>query len=206
MTTQLDMFIYGVVYVAISLILGSLTLYLFIRIFNFLTKGIDDIQEIKQNNIAVSLINSAIVFSVALFISEAADAAMEAFKNNIFSYAGPSTLTYKLTIYGIMLSHFVLAALISFAVLWLAICIFMKLTTAIDEFAEIKKNNIAVGIFMAAFILSMAVIIKPGVGRLLKGIIPFPEVSSSPRTAQMLHRDSCGVGFHERDGVARIQS
>jgi hypothetical protein len=84
-------------------------------------------------------------------------------------------------IYGIMISHFILAAVISFIVLWIAIQLFIHLTRSIYEFSEIKKNNVAVGIFLAVFIISMSLIMKPGVGRLLKGIVPFPRVSSSPR-------------------------
>jgi len=64
--------------------------------------------------------------------------------------------------------------------------IFIRLTRSIDEFAEIKKNNHAVGIFLSAFIISIALIIKPGVGKLLKGIVPFPEVSSSPRVSTLV--------------------
>ncbi len=183
MTTQFDVFLYGLVYLLVSLVFGTLTLFIVLKCFNVLTRDIDDMEELRNNNIAVSLINSAIVFSTALFISESVGASMEAFKNNIFDYAGPATAFFKLKIYGIMLAHFVLSVVLAFLVLWLSIQIFIHLTRSLDEFAEIKKNNHAVGIFLAVFILSMALILKPGVGKLLKGIVPFPEVSSSPRAS-----------------------
>ena len=186
MTTQIDILIYGIVYIMVSLVMGLLTLFIFFKAFNLVTRGIDDVQEIKNNNVSVALVNSAVVVSVALFISEAAEAAMEAFKNTVFSYASVATLQYQLTIFGIMVVHFALAAVIAFAVLWLAVMIFIRLTRSIDEFAEIKKNNHAVGIFLSAFIISIALIIKPGVGKLLKGIVPFPEVSSSPRVSTLV--------------------
>lgn len=185
MSTQLDVFIYGLVYVLVSLVFGTLTLFLVLKGFNALTRGIDDMKEIRLNNVAVALVNAAIVFSVALFVSEAVEAAMEAFKNNIFLFAGETALGYKLKIYGIMLAHLVLAALISFMVLWLSIQIFIHLTRSIDEFTEIGKNNHAVGIFLAVFIISMALILKPGVGKLLKGIIPFPQVTGTPRISYL---------------------
>jgi uncharacterized membrane protein YjfL (UPF0719 family) len=183
MTTQLDVLIYGLVYVAVSLVMGTLTLFVFFKAFNALTRGINDIQEIRQNNVSVAMVNSAMVFSVALFISEAAEASMEAFKNTIFNYAVSISFTGKLAIYGIMLAHFVLAAAISFLILWISIALFVRLTRTIDEFAEIKKNNQAVGIFLSVFIISMALILKPGVGKVLRGLIPFPQVSSSPRVS-----------------------
>ena len=197
MSTQLDVFIFGLVYVVISLVFGTFTLYLFLRVFSALTRDIDDFEEIKKNNIAVALVSSAIIVSVALFVGEAVGAAMEAFKNNIFGYTGTASLMFKVKTYIIMFIHFVLSVLISFFVLWLSMTVFTLLTRKIDEFAEIKKNNQAVGIVLAAFILSMALILKPGVGRLLKGIIPFPEVSNSPRAALILEMNS----FRSPDSV-----
>jgi len=188
MSTQLDVFIYGLVHVLVSLVFGTMTLFLVLKGFNALTRGIDDMKEIRLNNVAVSLVNGAIVFSVALFVSEAVEAAMEAFKNNIFLFAGETALGYKLKIYGIMLGHLVLAAIISFMVLWISIQIFIRLTRSIDEFAEISKNNHAVGIFLAVFIISMALILKPGVGKLLKGIVPFPQVTGTPRVSLVENR------------------
>ncbi len=186
MTTQFDVFIYGLVYLLVSVIFGTITLFIVLKFFTILTRDIDDMEELRNNNIAVSLINSAIVFSTALFISESIGVSMEAFKNNIFDYAGPASASFKLKIYGIMLSHFILSVVLAFLVLWLSIQIFIHLTRSLDEFAEIKKNNHAVGIFLAVFILSMALILKPGIGKLLKGIVPFPEVSSSPRASTKL--------------------
>jgi uncharacterized membrane protein YjfL (UPF0719 family) len=186
MSTQLDVLIYGLVYVIISLVFGSLTIFLFLKVFNALTRDIDDFEEMRRNNVAVALVNAAIIFSVALFISEAVAAAMEAFKNNIYNYGGSTTMMYKMKIYIIMFTHFTLSVILSFGVLWLSMKFFTILTTSIDEFAEIKKNNQAVAILLSVFIISMALILKPGIGKLLKGIIPFPEVSSSPRTSMML--------------------
>ena len=186
MSTQLDVFVYGLVYVILSLLFGTLTLFLFMKVFSALTRNIDDFQEIRRNNIAVALVNAAIIFSVALFIGEAVGAAMEAFKNNIYNYGGSTTLMYKMKIYIIMFIHFALSVVLSFGMLWLSMKIFTMLTTTIDEFAEIKNNNQAVAIILAVFIVSMALILKPGVGKLLKGIIPFPEVSSSPRASLVM--------------------
>ena len=195
MSTQFDVFLFGLVYVIVSLVFGTFTLYLFLRVFSALTRDIDDFEEIRKNNIAVALVSSAIILSVALFVGEAVGAAMEAFKNNIFGYTGTSTVMFKIKTYIIMFTHLVLSVLISFGVLWLSMTVFTFLTRTIDEFAEIKKNNQAVGIVLAAFIIAMALILKPGVGSLLKGLIPFPDVSSSPRSTLML--DTHGTFAHD---------
>ena len=58
MSTQLDVFVYGLVYVILSLLFGTLTLFLFMKVFSALTRNIDDFQEIRRNNIAVALVNA----------------------------------------------------------------------------------------------------------------------------------------------------
>lgn len=172
--TQTSMLVYGLVYLGVSLIFGTLTVFLFFKLFNVLTRKIDDMQEIKQNNVAVAILNAAVVFAVALFISEAIESAMEAFKNNIVVFGSQLSSGQKVKTYFIMLAHFVIAVLISFLVLWLSIRIFVGLTRSIDEFDEIKKNNQSVAIIMAVVILAMSIIIKPGIGKLLKGFISYP--------------------------------
>ena len=196
--TQGAMLLYGLVYTLIALIFGTLILFLLFKLFNALTRNIDDMREIRQNNVAVALVNSAVVFSVALFISESVMSAMEAFKNNIIVFGSELNSLQKVKTFGIMLAHFLIAAVLSFFILWLSMRIFVALTRSVDEFAEIKKNNQAVGILLSVVIISMTIIIKPGVGKLLKGIIhyPLPRARSSvmplrvPRTNRTQQRPS----------------
>ncbi len=206
MTTQFDIFLYGLIYVLVSLVFGTITIFLFIKVFNALTRDIDDMAEMRGNNVAVALINAAIIFSVALFIEESVGAAMEAFKNNIFNYVGSTTLMFKIKIYIVMFIHFSLAIIISFFVLWLSMKFFTILTASIDEFAEIKKNNQAVAIFLSVFVISMALILKPGMGKLLKGIIPLPEVSSSPRTELRVRWTEQYVMVFDRNKKATVDT
>ena len=47
----------------------------------------------------------------------------------------------------------------------------------IDEFKEIKGNNIAVSIFLSVIIIAIALLLEPGLRTLLDALIPFPPVS-----------------------------
>ncbi len=177
--TQMAMLVYGLVYLIVALVFGVLTIYLFFKIFNVLTRNIDDINEIKQNNLAVGIINAAVVFAVSLFINESIQTAMEVFKNNIIVYGANLSGWEKTQTYFIMVAHYVISLLLAFFLLWISIKIFTKLTRSIDEFEEIKKNNHAVGLLLAVVILSMSIIIKPGIGKFLKGIISYPTPKSA---------------------------
>ena len=49
---------------------------------------------------------------------------------------------------------------------------FDKLTAGIDELLEIKKGNVAVGIFFLSILISIAVLIRPSVAEFAAGIEP----------------------------------
>ena|SRR3989344_667693 len=49
---------------------------------------------------------------------------------------------------------------------------FDKLTAGIDELSEIRKGNAAVGVFFISILLSIAILIRPGVAEFAAGIEP----------------------------------
>ena len=55
--------------------------------------------------------------------------------------------------------------------------IFMKLTKDLNELLEIKKNNTAVSILLSVILVSLALLLQPGIVALLDALIPFPSVS-----------------------------
>ncbi|MBI5225347.1 DUF350 domain-containing protein [Candidatus Micrarchaeota archaeon] len=59
---------------------------------------------------------------------------------------------------------------------YLAIKIFDKMTSKIDEMEELKKGNLAVGIVLASVILSVATIISGGVARAVPSSLNFGSV------------------------------
>ena len=77
----------------------------------------------------------------------------------------------------IMLGHIVLGGIIAFTTIYIALQIFMWLTKDLDELKEIKENNIAVGLLLGIIIVSMALLLEPGIVTILDSLIPFPQVS-----------------------------
>ncbi len=76
-----------------------------------------------------------------------------------------------------MIGHIILGGMIAFTTIYTALQIFMWLTKDLDELKEIKGNNIAVGILLGIIIVSMALLLQPGVDTILNSLIPFPPVS-----------------------------
>jgi uncharacterized membrane protein YjfL (UPF0719 family) len=59
-----------------------------------------------------------------------------------------------------------LGLVFALAAVYIAVRVFDRFTKNIDEMAELKRGNVAIGILLAAVILSVATVIQNGVGRL----------------------------------------
>ncbi len=172
---DLMLLIAGLAQLIISLAVGIVFVFAAFNFFKSLTKNIDEMKELTNNNISVALLSGSIVFSIVYIVHASMGPAIDALKQtlvdtsaNIWSYLKTSAL---------MLSHIVIAGLLSFFSVYLAFRIFIRLTRGLDELAEVKKNNVAVGILLAVIIVSIALFIQPAVKTILEALIPLPPLS-----------------------------
>jgi uncharacterized membrane protein YjfL (UPF0719 family) len=172
---DLILFITGLVQVALSLFIGVLFIYAASKVFRKMIKGINETDELKNNNIAVAILNSSIIIALILAVSNSMESAITIFGNTL---RNPNAVlsTYLQTAL-IMLLHIIIAGLIAFSAIYTAMHFFMWLTKDLDELAEIKKNNIAVSLLLGIIIISIALILQPGITTILDSLIPYPPVS-----------------------------
>jgi len=165
----------GLVQILLSLFLGILFVYSASKVFQKLTKGINETEELKNNNIAVAILNGAIILAIIMVVKNSIETAITIFSNTL---RNPEAvlMTYIKTAL-LMLGHIVLGGIIAFAAVYFALVIFMRLTKDLDELKEIKENNIAVSIFLSVIIIAIALLLEPGLRTLLDALIPFPPVS-----------------------------
>ena len=165
----------AIVQIVISLIVGIFLIYFASRVFQSLTRGINDIEELKQNNIAVAILNAAIVLSLIIVVRNSVESSITVFANTL---KDPSTVASDyIEMALIMIGQIILASIISFSAIFIGLLIFMKLTKDMDELLEIKKNNTAVSILLSVILVSIALLLQPGIVALLDALIPFPSVS-----------------------------
>ena len=81
--------------------------------------------------------------------------------------------TLSSALLGILIALIQLGVGLGFAMLavYAGIRIFDKLTTGIDEMAELKRGNVAVGILMGAVVIAYATVIAGGVGSLTNVVL-----------------------------------
>jgi uncharacterized membrane protein YjfL (UPF0719 family) len=165
----------GLVQILLSLFLGILFVYSASKVFQKLTRGINETEELKNNNIAVGILNGAIILAIIIVVRNSIETAITIFSNTLRNPEA-ELMTYVKTAL-LMLGHIVLAGIIAFAAVYFALLIFMRLTNDLDELKEIKENNIAVSIFLSVIIIAIALLLEPGLRTLLDALIPFPPVS-----------------------------
>ena len=165
----------GIVQVFLSLIIAVTLVYLASKIFRKLISGINETEELKRNNVAVAILNGSIVLALILVMKKSIESSVTIFGNTL---RNPDTVFSNYMQTGlIMIGHILLGGIIAFAAIYTALQIFIRLTGDLDELKEIKESNTAVGILLGIIIVSMALLLQPGVDTILNSLIPFPPVS-----------------------------
>ena len=172
---DLILLITGIVQIFLSLIIAITLVYFSSKIFRKLITGINETEELKKNNVAVAILNGAIVLALILVVKKSIASAIIIFGNTLRNPDSVMSSYFQSGL--IMIGHILLGGIIAFAVIYTALQIFIKLTADLDELNEIKENNTAVGILLGIIIVSMALLLQPGVDTILNSLIPFPPVS-----------------------------
>lgn len=172
---DLILFITGLVQLVLSLLIGVLFIYAASRVFQKMIKGINETDELKNNNIAVAILNSSIIISLILVVSKSIESAITIFGNALRNPDAVMSTYFKTVL--IMLLHIIIAGLVAFSAIYISMQFFMWLTKDLDELAEIKNNNIAVSLLLGIIIISIALLLQPGIATILDSLIPYPPVS-----------------------------
>ena len=165
----------GIVQVVLSLIIAVTLVYLASKIFRKLISGINETEELKKNNVAVAILNGSIVLALILVVKKSIESSVTIFANTLRNPDSVLSSYFQSAL--IMLGHIILGGIIAFTAIYLALQIFISLTEDLDELKEIKESNTAVGILLGIIIVSIALLLQPGVDTILNSLIPFPEVS-----------------------------
>lgn len=171
----------GLIELTLSLLLSVLILFLTFKFFHFITKKIDDIKELKSNNYSVALYNASILFAVAWVAKSSINGAISSITLLI---RNPTTnITDILKTSGIVSLQIVVSVIIAFSGIYISLRMFMALTKNIDEFKEIKNNNVSIAIILSAIVIIVALFIEPSVKNIIQGLVPYPKLIINPALA-----------------------
>jgi uncharacterized membrane protein YjfL (UPF0719 family) len=162
----------GTIEVVLSLITGFIVFFVSLKIFMLLTRKLDETEELKKNNLAVAVVLSAFVLALVLIVNSSVSPAMDTLRN-LFEKEAPAAGVVLTSVLRI-LAMYGAAMVMAIVVLWLAMSLYTGLTTKIDEMAELKNNNLAVGIVFGVFIFSAGWLTLDPMTTILAAFVPPP--------------------------------
>ncbi len=128
--------------------------------------------KIESNNLAYSIFTASIMFSVGSMIAEVIQPLVSSFRL-LNQDASSFQLAFKYIGQGAI--YIAIAYCASIVMALVGTYLYAKLTP-INEFEEIRKNNVGIAIIIGSIILTLTLLTKSGVGLLIESIIPYPQL------------------------------
>lgn len=165
------LFTLSLIEIVLSIIITVVIIFITYRILKWLF--FRD-QDLRGDNLAFTIFTSGIVLSVGIILSEILPSITNIIRLSTTQTEAIDTTTIVLYSGLYLLIGFITAVFINASVFFL----FSILTTGVDEFKEIKNNNISVAILVVAILISITIILKDSIALLISALVPYPQVSN----------------------------
>jgi len=146
---------------ALTVVVAGLVAFLGVWLFERATRDIDEWAELRQGNLAVGVVMAAMVVAVGIIVRPALQDPL------ISADVGSSRPLYELLANAIGLLVALLLAVVSVG---LAVWLFTRLTTDLDEWAALADGNQAVAVLMAGVVLAVALLTATAVERIVAAL------------------------------------
>ena len=170
--------IFGVIEFLVSIFISFILIFGSYRIFLVLTPKLDEEGQLKSGNTSVGLILGSTIIGEAIVVKQAIYPVMAVIQ--IFVLGQDRNVGTFLKMFGFSIGYVLLAGFLALVCILFSFWLFNKMTPRINQYEEIKNNNIAVALFMAFFIVAICFLVSSGVSGLARALIPFPDVGSIP--------------------------
>lgn len=154
--------------------LSVLVVYVNYRLFHYTNPDYDHEEEIKKGNTAVAILLAALLYASGLMVQKGIYPVVSLFRLYMTTPLENVLSPWQMALYA--LAHVGLAFLISTATLSCSLRFYGWLTKDVRNAEELRQNNVAVGVMLAAVVLVVAMYMSEGMGSLSKSLIPQPSI------------------------------
>jgi uncharacterized membrane protein YjfL (UPF0719 family) len=141
-------------------------------LYSLVQRYLVKVQGITENNLAVAVFKAGIFIGNALLISAITGPGLNAIR---FINQGAVSMATLLNSAGFVLLFMLIALVFSLMVIAGGVLILFQLTR-INEWEEIRNNQVSTAIVSAALIIGLSLVMKDQVALLCEMLIPYPEV------------------------------
>ncbi|MEQ9592700.1 MAG: DUF350 domain-containing protein [Cyclobacteriaceae bacterium] len=158
---------------AIVEILSGLSIGIFIMVLTYeILKWVGKKRyDIHQNNAAYSIFIASVLFSVGYMVSGVIQPLLSLFR--LMAVEDKSTAALLFSFLGYGAAYIASAYTAGVVVSLLGITIYASLTP-IDEFKELKNDNLGVALVVGAIIIVLTLLTRDGVNLLMESQVPYP--------------------------------
>jgi hypothetical protein len=159
----------GIVEITSAITIGIFILALTYKIMQFVGKRY---YQLSADNLAYSIFTATIMFSTGLMVSGVIDPLISSFR-----LLDPALNSTSLTLQYLGLGAIYIGIAYSAALLIGLISTFLySKLTPINEFEELRDNNIGVALMISSILITLTLFTKSGVALLIESIIPYPDL------------------------------
>lgn len=167
---NLEIALLGLIEIFSALTIGIFILALTFKIVQWVGKRFYKVT--THSNLAFSIFTAAIMISVGLMVSSVIQPLVSSFR--VMKLENDSFLL-AIRFFGTGGVYIAIAYSVAIVIGLISTFIYSKLTV-IDEFEEMRKDNIGVAIILGSIIITLSLLTRSGVELLIESIIPYPPV------------------------------
>jgi uncharacterized membrane protein YjfL (UPF0719 family) len=148
----------------IAIVLGAVATYLSIVLLNRATRRIDEWQALRDGNVAVGIVLGAMVIGVVSVLRPALN----------LPIAGWDVGSIRVWVaLGVEIVQMLLGLILAVLSILFAVWLFDRLTTQLDEFAELERGNVAVAALLAGVIIGVSLLVGVALEGMFLLITPY---------------------------------
>jgi uncharacterized membrane protein YjfL (UPF0719 family) len=152
-----------------SVLLAVVLVFGTYRLSTWLTPGLDEQRLVQGGNRSVALVLGAVVLSQSILLRHAVFPTMVVVRGAMlrpFSWGEAGSALAQAVLF------VVVTALLSVATVAVAAWLFTRMTRGVDEFEEIRRDNLAVALLFALVLLGIALVVNEGLEELSRSLVP----------------------------------
>jgi len=158
----------------LSVLLAVFVVFWSYESFVRMTADYDAEEELRKSNTAVAILLTSLMVATSLLMQQSVYPVIGTLTVYLTNRSDSGISFWRLLAFS--LGHLVLGFLLAAGSVELALRLFERLASGIEEDAEIRRGNVAVAVVMAGVILVTAFYLQGGVSALTKSLIPQPSL------------------------------
>jgi uncharacterized membrane protein YjfL (UPF0719 family) len=127
---------------------------------------------IETGNLATSIFVASVLFSIGYMVSGVIDPLTSLFR--LLAVKDTGTLFLALSFIGTGAFYIALAFVSGVVIVFMSVILYTSITP-LDEFAEIRNNNVGVALIVGTITITLSLLTHDGVSLLVESFIPYPD-------------------------------